>query len=72
MALEEMNTRLVKLKMEKAFLKAAQESRSTDNAQAWFDRFSGSMANDPAFVEMTKLGKAWREAQRDDAVSEQE
>jgi hypothetical protein len=72
MTLEEMASRLVKLETENASLKAAQESRETESARVWFERFSGSMANDPAFVEMTKLGKEWRDAQRDETSSKPE
>ena len=72
MTLEEVAKRLAKLESEIVQLKTAQEHRRTENAREWFQRFGGSMANDPGFVDMINSGKAWREAQHDDFENQPE
>lgn len=66
MTLDEVAKRLSILESEMAHLKAAQEGRRKQNAREWFEQFSGSMANDPGFDEVLRLGKEWRDSQRED------
>jgi hypothetical protein len=55
--------RLAALETEVARLKAKIE-RSEKPGEPWWDRISGTFANDPAYEEAMRLDREWRESFR--------
>lgn len=66
MTIEELTQRIVTLETEVTELKAAEKARQSQASRSWIEKITGSMANDPGFEEMIRLGKEWRDAQRED------
>jgi len=66
MTLEQLTQRMVTLEAEVAALRAAEKARQIDASRSWIDRINGSMKDFPEFAEVVRLGKEWRDAQRED------
>ena len=66
MTLEELTRRVSTLEGEVAALRAAEMARKAEGSRSWIDKINGSMKDFPEFAEVVRLGKEWRDAQRED------
>jgi len=65
MTIEELAQRVKALESDVLSMKQARSSQSA-SATSWIDLIAGTMKDDPGFEEMLRLGKEWRETQRED------
>lgn len=61
----EIEKRLKILEAEIAVLKSKVEQKSETNAVPWWKQIIGTFADDPAHEEAMRLGREYREAQKD-------
>jgi hypothetical protein len=66
MTLEELTQRVSSLEAEVALLRTSEKARQNAGTHSWIDKINGSMKDFPEFAEVVRLGKEWRDAQRED------